>query len=118
MALIDDIFALEKGFWLAGEDHFRVHLDSECLMILPQAGQMQGIFARDYIAASASFPDRWRDLQMTARHLLSPTVGNALISYRADVTRGDGTPYAALIGSAYVRRDDGWKLVFHQHSPL
>ena len=41
-----------------------------------------------------------------------------IISYKADVTRADGEPYTALVSSAYVRRDAGWKLVFHQHSPV
>ena len=30
----------------------------------------------------------------------------------------DGEPYAAMVSSAYVKRDEGWKLAFHQHSPV
>ena len=50
--------------------------------------------------------------------MVQPTADTAIISYRADVTRADGERYAALVSSAYVRRAEGWKLAFHQHSPL
>ncbi len=118
MALIDELFALEEGFWLAGEDHFLAHLDRQCLLAFPQAGEMHGVQSAEAIAATASTPGRWRDLAIRHRHLLQPSDNVALISYRADVSRFDGMPYAALIGSGYVRRADGWKLMFHQHSPV
>lgn len=57
------------------------------------------------------------DLTMSNRQLLA--IGDvAIISYKADVTRADGEPYSALVSSGYVRRDVGWKLAFHQHSPV
>lgn len=118
MSLEDDIFRIEEGFWLSGEAHFLEHVDEECLLILPQAGEMQGIQSREAVAATATSDNRWRDLAMSNRSLLAPTDDLVLISYRADVTRVDGQPYAALIGSGYVRRASGWKLAFHQHALL
>jgi len=118
MSLEDDLFAIEEGFWLSGKDHFAAHLDDQCLLAFPQAGEMHGIFPREHVAATATPGNRWRDLSMTDRHLLEPAGDVALISYRADVTRADGEPYAALVSSAYVRRGHGWKLAFHQHSPI
>ena len=116
MALEDDLFSIEKGFWLSGSGHFLEHLDMRCLLAFPQSGEMHGVFDREQVAATATIPNRWRDLTMSNRQLLS--MGDvAIISYKADVTRADGEPYAALVSSAYVRRDAGWKLAFHQHSP-
>ena len=51
---------------------------------------------------------------------------NARLVRREDMTeslgyfwvRFDGEPYRALIGSAYAKREGGWKLAFHQHSPM
>jgi len=117
MALEDDLFRIEEGFWLKGHDHFRGHLDDKCLLAFPQAGEMHGIFDRAAVAATATPENRWRDLTMGHRQLLE--IGEvAVISYRADVTRADGEPYAALVSSGYVRRDAGWKLALHQHSPV
>jgi hypothetical protein len=118
MGFEDELFAIETGFWLSGEAHFLAHLDEACLLAFPQMGQMHGVFPRAHVAATATPANRWRDLQITERHLLRPADHVAIISYRADVARADGEPYSALISSAYVRRDDGWKLTFHQHSPV
>ena len=67
--------------------------------------------------ASARDPKRWTDLDIAAIAFISPA-RHRLLSYEARVKRGDGKPYRALIGTIYVRRGDGWKLVFHQHSAL
>ena len=118
MSLRDDLFTIEEGFWLSGKDHFEQHVDAECLLVFPQAGQMHGVFSVEDIAATASTPGRWRDLAISDRHLLQPTDDVAAISYRADVKRADGEAYSALIGSVYLQRPNGWKLASHQHSPV
>mgnify|MGYP001174105350 CR=1 FL=1 len=113
-----ELYAIEEGFWLAGREHFLESVDAECLLAFPQPGQMHGVYKREDIAVTASVPGRWRDLQMNNRQLHRPFADVAILSYRADVIRADGEPYSVLIGSGYVRRTDGWKLTFHQHSPV
>lgn len=116
--LIDDLFDIERGFWLEGEEFFLRHVDEKCLLAFPQMGEMHGVRTREEIAASATRPGRWRDLKVSSRHLIRPEPEMAIISYHAEVVRFDGQPYAAMVSSAYVRRGDGWKLAFHQHSPV
>lgn len=117
MDIESELYRIEEGFWLKGQEHFLEHLDEHCLLAFPQAGEMHGIFARQDVATTANQPNRWQDLTMRDRHLLE--AGDvAIISYRADVRRADGQPYTALVSSAYVSRPDGWKLAFHQHSPI
>lgn len=118
MSIEDDLFRIEEGFWLSGKEHFLEHLDDQCLLAFPQMGEMHGVHSRETVAATATMPNRWRDLRMENRHLLRPIDGLAVISYRAEVKRADGEPYAALVSSAYVQREGGWKLAFHQHSPV
>lgn len=117
--LTEELFAIEQGFWLKGQDHFLDNLDEKCLLAFPQMGEMHGVKSRDDIAVTAATnPGRWRDLKIGTRHLHQPGDGIAIISYRADVVRGDGEPYSALVSSVYAKRPDGWKLTFHQHSPV
>lgn len=117
--LRDALFAIEEGFWLGGKEHFLEHVDERCMLAFPQMGEMHGVRSRDEVAATVSTqPGRWRDLNISDRHLLRPTADTAIISYRADVKRFDDESYAAIVSSAYVRRDGGWKLAFHQHSPV
>lgn len=118
MTLEEELYDIEQGFWLAGKDYFLSHVDGQCLLAFPQAGEMHGVHSRAEVAATATTSNRWRDLEMKNRHLLHGTENFAIISYRAEVTRVDGEPYSALVSSAYVRRPNGWKLVFHQHSPV
>jgi hypothetical protein len=41
-----------------------------------------------------------------------------LLTYRASAVRGNGEPYEARVSSGYVRRNGGWKLMFHAQMPL
>ena len=113
-----ELYEIEEGFWLKGQEHFLDHVDERCLLAFPQMGETHGVHARAEVAARATSTNRWRDLVMKNRQFLDGGEDFKIISYRAEVTRGDGEPYAALVSSAYVRRPDGWKLAFHQHSPV
>jgi hypothetical protein len=117
-ALQDELFEIEEGFWLKGEDYFLAHVDDQCLLAFPTMPDFHGVHSREEVAATAKQPNRWSDLKMTNRQLVQPGEDVAIISYRIDATKADGKPYAALIGSAYAKRGDGWKLTFHQHSAL
>ena len=118
MALEAELYDIEQGFWLDGKEHFLKHVDAQCLLAFPKAGEMHGVHSREEVAATATNANRWRDLRMGNLQFLNGGDDFVIISYRADVTRADGEPYAALVSSAYVRRPDGWKLVLHQHSPI
>lgn len=115
MALKDELLELDRGFWTGGEDHFLAHVDTRCALVF---AQMQGDYSREEVAASARDPDRWRDLRISAAFLVEPSADIAFLSYDASVVRKDGAPYRALIGSSYIRRDKGWKLFAHQHTPV
>ena len=117
MTVGSELYQIEEGFWLKGKEHFLDHVDEQCLLAFPQTGEMHGVHSRAEVAATATDANRWRDLAMNNRQLLER--GDfAIISYRAEVTRADGEPYTALVSSGYARRPDGWKLAFHQHSPV
>lgn len=58
MTQADDVFRIEQGFWLGGKEHFLAHLDDQCLLAFPQAGEMHGIRSREAIAATATSSDR------------------------------------------------------------
>ena len=102
MALDDDLFGIEEGFWLRGSEHFLEHVDLKCLLAFPQAGEMHGVFDREQIAATATPSNRWRDLRMSNRQILS-LEDVVIISYKANVTRADGSPtlhWSVLVTSA------------------
>ena len=90
MALEQDLFNIEQGFWLSGKEHFSAHLDERCILAHAQAGEMHGVKTRDQVAATATTANRWSDLRLSDRNLLQATEHAVIISYRADATRADG----------------------------
>ncbi|PYF99543.1 protein of unknown function [Georgenia satyanarayanai] len=58
----------------------------------------------------------WDSHRLTDLDVLRPTEDVAVVSYGVEAER-TGAAYSALVASVYVRRDGGWRLVSHQHTP-
>jgi len=110
----DTLLAIEHGFWTGDEAYFRANTDNDCLVAF---AEMAGVMANRDLAATAKNPNRWKDLEMELKGLLEPSDGVALLTYDAKAVRENGEPYAALVSTGHVRRDDGWKMVFHAQAP-
>ena len=114
----DELFEIEKGFWTGGEDYFLAHVDDQCLLAFPTMPDFHGVHERAEVAATARQPNRWREVEMSSKQLLRPADDVAVLSYVVSAKKSDGTPYKAMIGTVYAKRGDGWKMAFHQHSPM
>lgn len=115
MGLQDELLSLEEELWTAGAAPYREHLDDECLVAFTE---MAGVSTREQIAGTVDDDERWRDLEIEVEGLLRPTEDVAMLTYRAEAARGNDDRYRALASSGYVRRDGGWKMMFHQQTPL
>jgi hypothetical protein len=111
----DELLAIERELWSGGPDAYQRHVDEECLVAFTE---MAGVSSRDAVAASVTSGPRWRELKMEVQGLLTPTRDVAILTYRASAVRGSDGRYTALVSSAYVWRQDGWKLAFHQQTPV
>jgi hypothetical protein len=111
----DELLAIERELWTGGPESYQRHVDEECLVAFTE---MAGVSTRGAVAASVENGPRWRDLEMDVQGFLAPTSDVAIVTYRARAVRGSDQRYNALVSSAYARRQDGWKLVFHQQTPL
>lgn len=112
--MLDDILALERSFWNADSAFFAANTDANCMLALPS---MAGTATNEELAATASNPTRWTSVEIELKGWVDPLPGMMLIVYEANAVRDTGEPYTALVSSGYVRRDDGWKLMFHSQSP-
>ncbi|MBX3579827.1 MAG: hypothetical protein KF723_21710 [Rhizobiaceae bacterium] len=111
----DEILALERGFWTGNSQFFKDNADSACLVAFPD---MAGVMDRKDLAATATNPHRWSDLEIELKGFFEPQDGVVFMAYEASATRDNGEPYKALVSSGYLRRADGWKLAFHSQTPL
>jgi hypothetical protein len=111
----DEILALEKDFWTGGEKFFQANTDADCLVAFPG---MVGVMSNAVLAETARKPNRWRDLEIELKGIVEPSGGIVLLSYEAYAVRENGEPYNALVSTGYVKRGDGWKMMFHAQTPL
>lgn len=116
----DDLAALEYRGWqalstsgAAAAAFFTEVLDHEVLMLLPGGMVLSD---RDDIVRSMS-GQPWATYRLDGTRVLRPAADTGLVTYGV-VARREGTPeYSALVSSLYVRREDGWKMAFHQQTP-
>jgi hypothetical protein len=114
MPLENDLLKIENNFWTGGAEAYRNYADEECLVAFTE---MAGVMPRNDIAGSAE-KGRWKDVSLKPKGTMRLSDTSAVITYECTATRKDGNPYHAMVSSGYVKRSDGWKLAFHQQTPM
>jgi hypothetical protein len=114
MSLQDDLLKIERSFWTGGPEAYEANADTECLVVFTE---MAGVMKKDDIARTAE-KGRWKDVELQAKGLAELSEDSAVVSYECTAKRKDGAPYHAVVSSGYVKRADGWKLAFHQQTPM
>jgi ketosteroid isomerase-like protein len=112
----DELVALEEAFWHAAADlaFYREHMDADALMVFPAPF---GVLNAGQVLEAVAQNTPWTRVEM--RETKVTTAGDtAVVAYRAYAEKEDGSSYSTYAGSVYVRRDDAWKLVFHQQTPI
>lgn len=115
MANKNELLDIERGFWSGGADYFKANADTECLVAFPQ---MARVMSNSDLAATATDPNRWRDLDIDLKGIIEPGSDIVMLTYEARATRQNGEAYAALVSTGYVHRVNGWKMMFHAQTPL
>jgi hypothetical protein len=115
----DELSLLEERGWqalstdgAAATAFYREVLDTHVVMLLP--GGMTLDDRETIVASMGGAP--WTSFRLENLAVLHLTPDTGVVTYGVVAQRGD-TAYSALISSVYVRRDDGWKLAFHQQTP-
>jgi len=114
MSLENDLFEIEDKLWTGGPEAYQRHTDETCLVAFAQSA---GVMSKDDIAKSAE-KGRWKDVSLETKGMTRLSDTSTIITYECSAKRKDGEPYHALVSSGYVKRSDGWKLAFHQQTPL
>jgi hypothetical protein len=110
------LLELERGFWLGDLDFYRANLAMKAMMIFPDP---IGVMTRSQILESMEKSPRWNHVAMEDVRVLELDIDFVILTYRASATRSKQQfSYSVLAGSLYVRKENGWKLAFHQHTPI
>jgi hypothetical protein len=113
------VIALEQEGWEAlsagGQDartFYERVLDRTVVMLLPGGLALED---RAVIVSSMS-GQPWSSYELEDLRSFHPTHDTAVVTYGV-VAQRDEQEYSALMSSVYVRREDDWKLTFHQQTP-
>lgn len=118
--MVDEPTTLEEEGWQAlsatPEQAARFYdrvLDEAVVMLLPG-----GLVLDDRATIIRSMSGQpWSSYQLEDLRALRPAPDTAVVTYGVTADRAGAATYSALVSSVYVRRADGWKLVFHQQTP-
>ena len=111
-----EVIDLERRGWDAlctpnGPAFYADLMTDDAMMVFPGSTMTK----KESLAAMRSAKP-WSSYTFEVPRVLRVGTGGRLVLYRAIAKRGAQT-YDALMASIYVRRSDGWKMVFHQQTP-
>lgn len=107
-----DCWATEQIFWTGSAAEAIRRLDEAAVMVFAPTGILQG----RAIASRLGGAPRWDSIVMDQRHV-TESDDVTILAYRATAMR-EGITYRAFCSSTWIRRDDGWRLIAHQQTPL
>ena len=108
----DELWEIERGFWLKGRAHYERHWSDEAIAGFPDpAGIMEGA------GFVAGLPDEgsWSSVEMSDRTASRPRDDVAVLAYRADAASAERT-YRCTCVSTYLR-EGHWIMIQHSQVP-
>ena len=88
-------------------------LDSHVVMLLPGGMVLDDRWS---IIEAMSGPP-WASYALEDLRSLEPLPDVCVVHYGVVANREGSPEYSTLVSSLYVRREDGWRLAFHQQTP-
>ena len=113
MELKETLLALERELAAGDGETYRRLLTADARVVVP--GQA---LTKDETAQAMDASPGWDTFTLDDEAVIPLGEDAALLTYRFSGRRGSDFEYTALMGSVYVRGNDGWRMVFHQQTPL
>jgi hypothetical protein len=113
MDLSETLFALEHQLGAGDGDTYRRLLTDDAVVVVP--GQAMD---KDTTAEAMDASPGWDEFDFADEHCRGVADGVALLTYRFQGRRGQDFEYTALLSSVYVLTPAGWRMAFHQQTPL
>ena len=113
------LLEIEKQLWKNDANLYDKHTTANALFAFPETGVITKALAIDAIKDENATGRRWAEAKFEKLQLISLSETSALITYTT-IARWENEEevYSALCSSVYVQEAGGWKLAFHQQSPL
>lgn len=119
MELEKELVAIERRLWTNDVTSYERYLAEEALLAFAETGVITKSRAIQEIRRENDEGRRWAEVRFSDVRAMNIGADSALLTYCVQARWVDETSaIAALASSTYVRRDDAWKLAFHQQTPL
>jgi hypothetical protein len=112
-----ELLDIESGFWRAAGNpgYYETMVVDEGIFILPFRG---GILDKHQTIRLVEQSPPWTDFSIDEPVLIGIDPRTIALTYAGRGQRNDQDDYHALVTSIYVLRDDGWRLILHQQTPI
>jgi hypothetical protein len=113
------LLSLERDLWRNDPAIYQETLISDATLVFAETGRISREQAVEAIKEENAENRRWADVAFSDVHLSRLAGDVVLLHYRVKA-RWEHEPDAiiALASSVYVRRDDTWRLAFHQQTEI
>lgn len=109
------VWTFEEGLWTGDVAHYRELIDSQCLMVLPQAPFVStGAQSIDAVSRTP----RWSSVVLSDQQISRPEEGLIVVAYKVEAHRHGADDYVAYCTSTYRRlARQEWRVIQHQQTP-
>ena len=110
---------IERRLWTNDAAFYQDNLTEDCLLVFAETGVITRDIAVDAIRKENEQGRRWAEVNFEEIRQLRLTDTVSLLNYRVTARwEHEQSSVTLLASSIYVRRDEAWKLAFHQQTPV
>jgi hypothetical protein len=110
---------IERRLWTNDAAFYQDNLTEDCLLVFAETGVITREIAVDAIRKENEQGRRWAEVNFEEIRQLRLTNAVSLLNYRVTARWEHEESNVTLLGSSiYVKRDEAWKLAFHQQTPV
>jgi hypothetical protein len=116
---MEELIEIERKLWTNDPEYYENALRGDALLVFAETGVITRDTAVKAILAENAEGRRWAEVNFYDVRTVQLTQDAGLLNYRVAARwENQGALTWALATSVYLRHNRGWKLVFHQQTPL
>jgi hypothetical protein len=115
----EQLLSCERELWKNEPVIYNATLIPEAILVFAETGMISRDQAVEAIRRENAEGRRWADVTFSDTHVSHLAADVALLHYRVRARwEHEADAVVALASSVYVRRNDTWKLAFHQQTEV
>jgi hypothetical protein len=119
MALEEQLLQIERKLWTNDAAYYKENLIEEAVLVFRETGVIPRDVAVEAILSENAKGQRWAAVEFADVKTQRLSEDVFLLTYRVAARwEHEESRIFALASSVYVKRNERWKLAFHQQTPI